>query len=61
MELAFGHRPVAEEAGRHPLASLHFVGEREPDRERQASRDDPVAAVQPALRVEQVHRAAATA
>ena len=42
-------------------ALLQLVGEREPDRDRQAPADDRVAAVEAARDVEEVHRAAATA
>ena len=46
MELAFGNRALTEEAGNHAVASEHLLGEREADRDRQAARDDGVAAVE---------------
>ena len=61
MELALVDRPVAEEAGRHGGSPERRIRERDADRQRQAPADDRIAAVEPALPVEQVHRTAATA
>jgi hypothetical protein len=57
VELALGHRAVAEEAGRHP-AALERVGEGEAHGDREAAADDRVAAVEAPGDVEEVHRAA---
>ena len=61
VKLALGDGAVAEEARRDPRPLLHLVGEREPDRDREAAADDGVAAVEAGLRVEHVHRSAAAA
>ena len=61
MELAFGDAAFAEEARDDPSGLLHLLGEREPDRDRQAPADDRVAAVEAVRDVEEVHRSAATA
>jgi hypothetical protein len=61
VKLAFRHRAVAEEADRDAVLPLHPVAEREPDRERQPAADDGVAAVEVRLRVEEMHRPAASA
>ncbi len=46
VKFAFGDRAFAEEAGGDDIVALHVVGEREPDRERQAAADDGVAAIE---------------
>ena len=61
VELAFGDRAFAEEAGRDDVLALHLVGKREPDSERQAAADNGVAAIEIGGAVEQMHRAAAPA
>ena len=61
VELALGDRAFAEEAGGDDVVAPHAVGEREPDRQRQAAADDGVAAVEIGRAVEQMHRAAAPA
>ena len=61
MELAFGHRALAEEAGGDSRATLHAVREREADGEREACSHDRVAAVESGGGVEHVHRATAAA
>jgi hypothetical protein len=61
VELALGHGAVTEVAGGHPVDAAHLVGQRHPHGERQPAADDRVAAVETPLRVEDVHRAAASA
>ena len=46
MELAFGNRALAEEAGRDNALVAHVVGERQSDRKRQPAADDGVAAIE---------------
>ena len=61
VKLALRDRAFAEEAGGHDVLAAHAVGERQPDRERQAAAHDSVAAVEIGRAIEQVHRAAAPA
>ena len=61
VELAFLDRAVAEKAGCQRLLALHFVAERDADRQWQTAADDRVAAIEAGGAVEDVHRAATTA
>ena len=60
-EVAGVRGAVAEHAYRDVVGAEVIGGEAEPRRERQVSADDPVAAHEPPLAVEDVHRAAASA
>jgi AhpD family alkylhydroperoxidase len=44
MEFAFSHRAFPKKAGSEVLASLQFVGQGEPDRQRQPAANDSIAA-----------------
>ena len=61
VELALVDRAFAEEAHREGGTPLHPVAERQSHGERQTAADDGVAAVEPGLAIEKVHRAAAAA
>ena len=60
-ERALVRRAVAEHAHRHGVLALVVGRQRNARRKRQVAADDPVAAQEAALGVEQVHRAAAAA
>ena len=61
VEFAFCRRAFAEEAAGDSITTLHLVRERQSDRERQSAADDGVTAIETALGVEDMHRAATTA
>lgn len=59
MERSLGDSALAEIAGGDPIAAQLLIGQRQTHRQRQPAGDDRVAAVEPDVRVEQVHRTAA--
>lgn len=58
VELAFGDRALAEEAGSDSRLAAQTIGQGKTDGQRQSASDDRIAAVEVRIAAEQVHRAA---